>query len=278
MRDCASDMTRSVLGVVAEGAAGLLGLGLRPVLRALEPIEDQVQAEHELEVVVVMDVRHPLDDRRVFARADLRERRADDLGAAVLPQEEVALESEAAAPEHVHRRMRQLVREAAAKEIGDYGVVVMEQRRAQRLRVRDEAEDPRMYPEVGARGERAGADRGLPLGIGGWRGDLAHQEIDHAIADVVFAPHVVVERHRLHPERLSEPAHGDRPDPVRVRDLDGGAEHPLPAERGAGLLPRAGGCPGRSAALALDSLTLYGYGRLTGLQCKPKRAEVGDRT
>src|SRR6267378_2355996 len=98
MRDCASDITRSVLGVVAEGAAGLLGLGLRPVLRAFEPIEDQVQAEGELEVVVVMDVRHPLDDRRVFARAELLERLSDDLGAAFLPQEEVALESEAAAP------------------------------------------------------------------------------------------------------------------------------------------------------------------------------------
>ena len=45
---------------------------------------------------------------------------------------------------------------------------------------------------------------------------------------------VVVERHRLDPERLAELAHAERLEPARVGEGDGGAQHPLPAQRAAG--------------------------------------------
>src|SRR5437773_120966 len=104
---------------VARIDLGLLRTGLWPVLRALEPLQDQVQAEDELDVVVVMDVADGLGDRRVLPALDLAERRFHDLRPAVVPEEEILREPERPAPENVHPRVRQLVRQPAAEHVGD---------------------------------------------------------------------------------------------------------------------------------------------------------------
>src|SRR3979411_1740803 len=141
--------------------------------------------------------------------------------------------------------------------------------RAQARVVRDHPERPGMHAEVLAGREGPGADGGLPRGVRRRLRDLAHQEIDHATDDLLLAPNVVIERHRLDPEPLADSAHRDRLEPVLVRDLDRGTQHALAAERRA-CLPSALAARGGLPAGGLDSLTLYGYGRLTGLQCKPK--------
>src|SRR3989442_15553452 len=65
---------------------GLLRPGLRPVLRAVEPVEDEVEAEDELDVVVVVDVADGLGDCGVLPALDLREGRLDDLRTTVVPE------------------------------------------------------------------------------------------------------------------------------------------------------------------------------------------------
>ena len=60
--------------------------------------------------------------------------------------------------------------------------------------------------------------------------DLVQHEVDDAVQDVVLVPDVVVQRHRFHPERLAEPAHGHRLDPARVREANGGVEDSIPVQ------------------------------------------------
>ena len=60
--------------------------------------------------------------------------------------------------------------------------------------------------------------------------DLAEDQVDHAVEDVVLVGDVVVERHRLDAELLREPAHRERADALRVGQRDGGGQRPLPAE------------------------------------------------
>ena len=72
--------------------------------------------------------------------------------------------------------------------------------------------------------------------------DVAQDQVDDAVEDVVLVGHVVVQRHRLDPELLAEPAHGQRLDPALVGQGDGGAQHPLPAQRGSPLGVRTGLC------------------------------------
>ena len=95
--------------------------------------------------------------------------------------------------------------------------------------------------------------------------DLAHDDLDHAVEDLLLVGDVVVERHGLDPEPLGERAHGHRLDTGLVRELDGGAQHPLPL-RGTRARRASSGSPLSSAArfvftscvaARLDRLTLY---------------------
>ena len=52
--------------------------------------------------------------------------------------------------------------------------------------------------------------------------DLAEHEIDHAVEEVVLVGHVVVQRHRLDPELVAEPAHAQRRDAVLIGKGDRG--------------------------------------------------------
>ena len=61
--------------------------------------------------------------------------------------------------------------------------------------------------------------------------DLAEDEVDDAVDDLVLVRDVVVDRHRLDAELVGERADRQRSEPSRVGDREGAAEHPIPAER-----------------------------------------------
>ena len=82
-----------------------------------------------------------------------------------------------------------------------------------------------------ARGPRLLAThRRLPVGVREGRLDLAEDDVDHAVEEVVLVGDVVVERHRLDAERLAELAHGQRADPALVGEGNGGTQHSLATE------------------------------------------------
>ena len=60
----------------------------------------------------------------------------------------------------------------------------------------------------------------------------AEDDVDDAVEDLLLVRDVVVDRHRLHPERLGQRADRERPDPAGVRDLEGGAAAPGPGSAG----------------------------------------------
>jgi hypothetical protein len=71
----------------------------------------------------------------------------------------------------------------------------------------------------------------LPVGLQRRQLDLAEDEVDHAVEDLVLVGDVVVQRHRLHAEGLGELAHGEGGDARLVGELDGGTQDPLLAQR-----------------------------------------------
>ena len=56
--------------------------------------------------------------------------------------------------------------------------------------------------------------------------DLAQDEVDDPVQEVVLVRDVVVERHRLDAERLAELPHRQRLDPALVGERDGGVAGP----------------------------------------------------
>jgi hypothetical protein len=76
----------------------------------------------------------------------------------------------------------------------------------------------------------------LPVPTGRGHVDLAEDDLDHAVEEVVLARDVVVERHRLDAELLREPAHRQGPEAAFVCDGDRGTQHPLAAQ-GPSALP-----------------------------------------
>jgi len=59
-----------------------------------------------------------------------------------------------------------------------------------------------------------------PVPLGGGPISL-NTRVDHSVEEVVLAGDVVVQGHRLDPERLAELAHAQRPDAVLVGDIGG---------------------------------------------------------
>src|SRR6185295_17901058 len=60
--------------------------------------------------------------------------------------------------------------------------------------------------------------------------DLARHRVDDPVQEVVLVGHVVVERHRLDAELLTELAHAERLEPALVGERDRRAQDPLPPE------------------------------------------------
>ena len=79
------------------------------------------------------------------------------------------------------------------------------------------SEDRRAKPRRPVRA--ASPDRGFP-----------HDEVGHAIEQVVLAAYVRVQRHGLHAELLAEPTHADRVDPFSVCERDSRAKDALPRQ------------------------------------------------
>ena len=90
---------------------------------------------------------------------------------------------------------------------------------------------PAMPVERLARRDRSLAQLGLPVAAGQGRLDLAEDDVDHPVEEVVLVGDVVVERHRLDPELLGELAHRQLLRPALVGQGDRGAQHALSAER-----------------------------------------------
>ena len=142
-----------------------------------------------------------------------------------------AREPEQAAAEHVNGVVRQVEREAATAQDPHHGVVLPQHRGARGDPRLDDAGRPRMEKEHAARAEDRLAQLRLPATARVGGRELAHDDLDHAVQQVVLAAHVGVERHRLDAELLAEPAHADRFDPVPIRQLDGSLEHALSRQR-----------------------------------------------
>ena len=89
-----------------------------------------------------------------------------------------------------------------------------------------------MLPHDASRRQDPIASGGLPVGaatIG--QVDLADDDIDHAIQQVVLVGDVVVERHRLDRQLLAEATHAQRVDPLSVCQLDSSRQHAFPVQR-----------------------------------------------
>ena len=91
--------------------------------------------------------------------------------------------------------------------------------------------------------------RALPVAGGAGNVDLADDDVDRPVEDVVLVPHVAIQRHRLDPELLPELAHAQRVDAVAIREVDGGPKDALLGQRRATFCDESG------------------FGHLTSLRC-----------
>src|SRR2546426_4056064 len=74
------------------------------------------------------------------------------------------------------------------------------------------------------------AQRGLPVLAGEGALDLAHDQLDDAIEQVVLAPDMPVHGHRVDAELLTELTHAQRLDAIAIGEADGSPEHTLPGQ------------------------------------------------
>jgi len=79
--------------------------------------------------------------------------------------------------------------------------------------------------------ERAPAHRGSPVDLGRGELDLAEDDVDHAVEELLLVRDVVVERHRAGAELVRKPANRQRLEPLALRERNRGLEHALPAQR-----------------------------------------------
>jgi hypothetical protein len=97
--------------------------------------------------------------------------------------------------------------------------------------------NPMAQPLAGqdpTRRDRPLTHRCLPVLSAGGEVDLSEDDVDHAVEKIFLVGHVVVQRHRLDPDRLAELAHAQRLGPALVGEGDRGVQDPVPGERGAG--------------------------------------------
>ena len=87
-------------------------------------------------------------------------------------------------------------------------------------------------------GNRAIADRCVPVACRRRRFAFGQHEVEHAVEEIVLVGDVVVERHGLEAERLAEVSHRQRLDPAFVGELESCLQDAVAGERAAGLCLR----------------------------------------
>ena len=104
-----------------------------------------------------------------------------------------------------------------------------------------------MTAERVVHGVRARPDRLHPVALPVGQLPLGEHEVEHPVEQIVLVGDVTVEGHRLEPELIPEPAHGQRLHAGAVRELERRAEDAVAAEWDPGF----GG--------HLDEFTSYAY-------------------
>ena len=124
---------------------------------------------------------------------------------------------------------------APGPQAADHRVMVSQVRRTAVPPRLHQADRPAMAQEDVAERDRAPAHGRLPVAVAGRQIDLGEDEIDDAIDDLVPVGEVVVHRHPLDPEFLTQLAHAHRLEPALIGEPEGRLQHPLPAQRDAAL-------------------------------------------
>ena len=71
---------------------------------------------------------------------------------------------------------------------------------------------------------------GLPVSTARGQANLAEDDVDHRVDQVVLVGDVAVERHGRNFELLAQAAHGEGFEPAFIGSVGGRLEHPFPAE------------------------------------------------
>jgi hypothetical protein len=123
-----------------------------------------------------------------------------------------------------------LDREAGGAQAPEHRVVKPEVGRSVVCAPLHQADRPAVPREGVPRRDRPRAQGRLPVAVRRRGFDLAEDDVDHAVEQVVLAGDVVVERHRLDAELLRELAHGHGLEAASVREGDRGTQHPFSAQ------------------------------------------------
>ena len=84
-------------------------------------------------------------------------------------------------------------------------------------------------------GDCAGVHRSAPPVLRGGEVDFGEDEVNKAGKDRLFIGYVVVDRHRLDPNAVSQLSHGERVGAFRISKFEGCSEHSIASDGGAFL-------------------------------------------
>jgi len=110
-------------------------------------------------------------------------------------------------PERVHDVVRQVDAQATGEEESGERVQVVEHGGGHRRPRLENGSRPCVAPQGVAGSEDPLPDVMLPLTSRGIADDLTDDGLDHAVEQIVFVRHVLVERHRHHPKLLGQASH-----------------------------------------------------------------------
>ncbi len=205
-------------------------VGLR-CAELLEAVEDQIEAELEVRLVrhnvlpgSVGDagLHYPaqhLGEVRVFVGGDPGLERCRHVVLFLRvewPADLVEREAIEVAVDRELRLVRQLDREARPSKRSDHRVCVSEPHATGRHSRLDQGGRPRVTQQHFVSRPRRFPQGHPPVRLVGRYRELAYDHFDDAVHNVVLVGDVVVERHRLDPELLAEPAHGKRLEAVLI--------------------------------------------------------------
>src|SRR3954451_18910285 len=271
-------------------ALGVVGGAPAAAVQSLGAVEEQVESELELELLIAA----PADPGEVAARrghGDLQDVRVPlrELGRHRLLGlrgqgwragvgrfvEELGAEPPDAVAQGVHHVVDQVDRETAGPERPGHRVHVAQDRRGTPGARLDGLARPRVAQHHSTRREHALADAVLPIQRRIGRVELADDDVDHAVEQLVLVGDVLVQRHRDDPQLLRQAAHAHPGDADLVGQGDRGAQHPVTVERGAPALLRLAGHRG---AVPAALRRVPGCGHLLLSQRSPPRGSGGRST